>query len=115
MCTSDAECVHLTDAVCEPGHESADVRGCRYRDCAKDDDYVCPAGTRCNDDPALARCQPLPCDDPESEGCAAPLVCGEDGRCQYPPCTTSADCACGSCVKGQCRQEPGYCEPVGCP
>jgi hypothetical protein len=115
ICTSDDDCVHMTDAVCDPDHESTDFRGCRYRDCAKDEDYVCPAGTRCNDDPALARCQPLPCDDPESEGCAAPLVCGEGGSCQHPPCARSADCACGSCVKGQCQGEPGYCEPVGCP
>jgi hypothetical protein len=113
ICTIDSEC-QLTNATCDPEHELADVNGCRYLDCVEDD-YPCPQGTRCNEDPALARCQPIPCNDPESEGCAAPFVCGESGQCERVACTTSADCDCGSCVKGLCHEQPGYCEPLGCP
>jgi hypothetical protein len=114
-CSSDEDCLHLTDASCEPGHELADSRGCRYLDCALDEQYVCPEGTRCNNDPVLARCQDIPCSDPEGPQCESPQVCGASGYCEWESCVTNSDCGCGSCVGGRCFEQPGICYPQGCP
>jgi hypothetical protein len=110
-----------TDSVCAPErpwafgahYGDSDNHGCSPASCVSDG-YHCADGFTC--DPTAGDvhgCAALPCD--------AGGFCQLDERCDptsttYNHCVRLAcesdhDCDCGSCFKGLCRRQLGYCTP----
>jgi hypothetical protein len=98
----------------------------------------CAAGMKCGKN---GRCAPISCTDGyacgtyarcggphlDDHGCSAlgcweggpacgPLeLCTHDQGCMPRRCNASADCPCGSCLDGTCRERPGVCGPINIP
>jgi len=109
------ECVPgCTLTPCEAGSSCGSDGNCAAISCT--DGYACGSGMRCGSGlyADAHGCGQVPC----WEGGAAcgPLsVCERDVGCAARVCRTSADCPCGSCLSGMCRERPGVCGPVNIP
>jgi hypothetical protein len=74
------------------------------------------SGQSCGDHATCvaARCVPIPCDRggascPSNAQCSPGAARADTAGCIVRQCTTTADCPCGTCFKGECALHPGLC------
>lgn len=124
VCRDDGHCTPQTceegyacgdQRTCDTGAERADAHGCVLSLCTET--WTCPEGHLCDIEDAAADprgCVVVHCSAPDGVVCPEPEACDEaveaDG-CRSVSCESAAECACGSCVRGECRARPGVCVP----
>jgi hypothetical protein len=109
-CNAGYACSSQT--VCGPSKPNADAHGCAPASCASDG-YTCPAGYRCA---AGAKLDPHGCSD---VSCTEGFVCPPNSdcnsastalhHCEPRACVRDADCDCGACIGGLCRERLYVC------
>ncbi|HTQ07577.1 MAG TPA: hypothetical protein VMI54_27160 [Polyangiaceae bacterium] len=99
-CAADETCLPSVTTVSDP-------HGCAPALCELyGGTYACPSGTACSMSYSDQHgCQSL-C---SVNGCSPNYVCEADESCQPKKCKADADCDCGVCASGTCKNTFGFC------